>query len=235
MANSLAAYKQAALAGLGETGQHQVGHCPQCIIPGRAVSPEKTQTPVYGVIAEFVQRRNCVTMREAEDALLGKAWNLNGKVAARGYIRWGLEDLAIAGYLGRHKIGGRVFFFSAFDGDAFEELDIVPRKDDHRYQAALIQRRAIIPKWLRDKKIDEAAGYCPLCIRDGFWRIDYEIDHVFAWSKGGSDSADNLQALCRTCNHVKSTLSMAEARLRLQILEPDRGLPAWEEGVVHAK
>ncbi len=232
MARSDHAYRQTALAQLGETGQHETGHCPLCVIPVRKVAEGKTRTPVYGVIAEFVQRRNCVTMNEAVSALLGKVWNLNGKMASRGYIRWGLEDLSIAGYLGRHKVGNHVFFFSAFNGDAFETLGIVPRKDDERYQAALAQKRTTIPKWLRDKKIDATDGCCPLCIREGFWRIDFEIDHILAWSKGGPDDEENLQALCRTCNHVKSTLSMAEARLRLQVLEPDKGLPAWEEGAV---
>lgn len=31
-----------------------------------------------------------------------------------------------------------------------------------------------------------------------------EIDHIFPLSKGGSDSLDNKQALCRLCNNKKS-------------------------------
>lgn len=122
-------YKQTALEQLGETGRHPLSRCSLCVIPSRKVARNKTRAPVYGAIAAFVQQRNCVTMDEVADALTGKAMKVNGELAASAYIRWALEDLAIAGYLGRHKVGRRVFFFPAFNGNAYEELGVRIREE----------------------------------------------------------------------------------------------------------
>lgn len=40
---------------------------------------------------------------------------------------------------------------------------------------------------------------CAICGRPD----DIEVDHVISVRQGGSNSADNLQPLCRTCNSVK--------------------------------
>lgn len=43
-------------------------------------------------------------------------------------------------------------------------------------------------------------GYrCVACGSDE----DLTVDHIFPWSKGGSDELDNLQTLCGTCNSSK--------------------------------
>ena len=35
--------------------------------------------------------------------------------------------------------------------------------------------------------------------------IRLEIDHIIPWSKGGKTELENLQTLCRNCNHSKHT------------------------------
>lgn len=51
---------------------------------------------------------------------------------------------------------------------------------------------------------------CPLCAigheanKDKIWKIEeMDADHVSAWSKGGSTSANNCQMLCKTHNRAK--------------------------------
>jgi hypothetical protein len=56
----------------------------------------------------------------------------------------------------------------------------------------------------------EGLSNCPLCAigkdtnRTKVWKLDeMEADHVAAWSKGGSTSAENCQMLCKTHNRAK--------------------------------
>ena len=46
--------------------------------------------------------------------------------------------------------------------------------------------------------------------------LAFEIDHIFSWSRGGSTSQINLQALCPTCHAKKSN------REKQEIFEPFR-------------
>lgn len=54
-------------------------------------------------------------------------------------------------------------------------------------------------------RILEKQGYkCVYCNSD--IKEDYEIDHIVALSRGGSNWPSNLQGLCKTCNRQKNNL-----------------------------
>jgi hypothetical protein len=60
--------------------------------------------------------------------------------------------------------------------------------------------RAKIPAHVRAAVLAKAKHKCARCSSPD----NLQIDHVFPHSKGGSDSIENLQALCRTCNCRKA-------------------------------
>lgn len=48
------------------------------------------------------------------------------------------------------------------------------------------------------------------CCQVDLRKVGYEIDHIDALAKGGSNSDHNIQLLCRKCNRTKSTKNPVE-------------------------
>lgn len=59
-----------------------------------------------------------------------------------------------------------------------------------------------VPGSLRYAVLKRAGGRCELC-GVSHDEIQIDVDHITPRAKGGSNDADNLQALCRTCNANK--------------------------------
>ncbi len=57
-------------------------------------------------------------------------------------------------------------------------------------------------------------GFCLGC-EIPFLMRNLEVDHIHPQSKGGDDSADNLQLLCSFCNRVKGDRTMNYLKQRL--------------------
>ena len=51
---------------------------------------------------------------------------------------------------------------------------------------------------------------------------DLCLDHIDTQACGGSDSADNLQILCRRCNSIKGPYCMPALKPRLPQLDDDK-------------
>lgn len=45
---------------------------------------------------------------------------------------------------------------------------------------------------------------CQPCLKYGFYTEAKEVDHITPKSKGGTDSPDNLQAICKQCHRLKT-------------------------------
>ena len=58
-------------------------------------------------------------------------------------------------------------------------------------------------------------GHCAGC-RMAFPFRNFDVDHVIAQSKGGSDHRENLQLLCPACNRLKGTGSQAALIAKLK-------------------
>lgn len=66
-----------------------------------------------------------------------------------------------------------------------------------RIERADVRRK--IPPWLRDFVFDRDGRYCAECGSTE----DLTLDHIYPWSRGGQDVAENLRVLCRSCNSSK--------------------------------
>lgn len=81
-----------------------------------------------------------------------------------------------------------------YSGEPFWVLYVRNRQRYTRFK-----RRAPIPAALR-AAVYERDGH--KCVRCGATE-DLALDHVYPWSKGGEDTFDNLQTMCRPCNTRK--------------------------------
>jgi hypothetical protein len=52
-------------------------------------------------------------------------------------------------------------------------------------------------------KYEQQCGICPIC-GEHFEYEEMEGDHITAWVDGGKTTMENLQMLCKKCNHQKS-------------------------------
>lgn len=63
-----------------------------------------------------------------------------------------------------------------------------------------MQRDRSIPESIKKIIWDRDGGKCVLCGST----VDLEFDHDIPFSKGGSNSTENIRVLCRSCNRKKS-------------------------------
>ena len=56
-------------------------------------------------------------------------------------------------------------------------------------------------------------GYCRASLKAG-----YEVDHIKAIARGGTNDRSNLQLLCETCNRRKHALDPIEFAQRMGLL-----------------
>ncbi|MDR2808300.1 MAG: HNH endonuclease [Spirochaetaceae bacterium] len=63
-----------------------------------------------------------------------------------------------------------------------------------------VRRSRYIPSSVKQKVWERDRGKCVQCGS----QIDLEYDHDIPFSKGGSNSVDNVRLLCRKCNRSKS-------------------------------
>lgn len=67
------------------------------------------------------------------------------------------------------------------------------------WQMRPVYERDLIPDALRAAVYERDGHACLRCGRTD----DLTLDHIYPWSKGGLDSYENLQTLCRPCNSSK--------------------------------
>ena len=62
----------------------------------------------------------------------------------------------------------------------------------------------------------EQGGHCAGCATH-FEARHFEVDHIIARNKGGTDHLENLQLLCASCNRIKGDRGMEYLRVKLQL------------------
>ena len=63
-------------------------------------------------------------------------------------------------------------------------------------------------KWdkLRKQILQRDEGLCQACYKHGVYTPATAVNHIIPKARGGTDRADNLQAICNTCHKAKTAL-----------------------------
>ena len=85
---------------------------------------------------------------------------------------------------------------------------------DHQGKTA--HQRGYGATWrkLRDAALTRDKHLCQPCLERGILTQAKEVDHIAHKATGGTDSLDNLQAICHTCHKRKTQAEAQEARGR---------------------
>lgn len=77
---------------------------------------------------------------------------------------------------------------------------------DQNARSVRLNRSAIASKFnvSMAKKMMECSGLCPCCGCDMILGYDYELDHIYPLSLGGTNEDWNLWFMCGDCNRKKS-------------------------------
>lgn len=88
------------------------------------------------------------------------------------------------------------------DADTLVEVGLWERDGDNflgRYEIRRSDRRADIPPAIRAAVYERDEFACVTCGTGN----DLSLDHVIPWSRGGADTVENFQTMCRPCNSAK--------------------------------
>ncbi|MFC3628234.1 HNH endonuclease [Paracoccus angustae] len=67
--------------------------------------------------------------------------------------------------------------------------------------------RRPLPARVRREVMDRDGSVCAYC---GDTDGPFHIDHIFPYSRGGSDDPENLTVACQTCNFSKGAMTVEE-------------------------
>ena len=88
-----------------------------------------------------------------------------------------------------------------------------PKKRVNRKRPSSITLRKT---YFRNVPKSHPCGYC------GLVRVRYHMDHIKAWSKGGSNGKANLTPCCQSCNLSKSDSTVLQWMRRLSTRKRNR-------------
>jgi hypothetical protein len=108
------------------------------------------------------------------------------QAVAKALIRGGLRHAERLEHAGLWEREGNGWWFA-----------IDPAYDLWRIDRGAYRKK--IPSEVRDFVMERDGYACRHCGA----MDDLALDHIFPWSKGGSDRAENLQVLCQPCNSAK--------------------------------
>jgi hypothetical protein len=113
---------------------------------------------------------------------------------------------------GAHKLGRNGF--ARIDQESAREMGLpqsgrpaaFPIKTEPEEPGVLAPSRVRhIPRVVKEEVFDRDGHICQLC---GTTEGPMHLDHIHPWSKGGSNTVDNLQVLCAPCNASKGAAAV---------------------------
>ena len=150
-------------------------------------------------------------------------WQANNRAQHREYNRyryWAKWDEIQAKARGRYlsdpkkHMARQRRYMRGRSVQAIERLRLYMRLYQVARRVRLNSGPKIPPDFLQSQNLCQV-GKCAGCRRYFSERLKPQIDHILAVSKGGDNSPENLQLLCRSCNSSKGARPEQEWRRRL--------------------
>lgn len=70
--------------------------------------------------------------------------------------------------------------------------------------------------WIRKYGEDAGSAKCPICLRNKITQTNFEVCHITAESKGGTNDLSNLTPGCSSCNKKMGTMNLNEYKRYLR-------------------
>lgn len=156
------------------------------------------------------------TIREASSVLYDAAFAKNANVASV----WGTY-----GFFESIDRFGELFPGFEIPADTAWELDQIVGDDVPRRQVKVRKQQARTPisQEVRSAVWQKTDGICWYCGKPLDPFLDFHVDHVIPYSRGGSNDFENLVPACSSCNITKHAYSLETFR------ERSRGGEFWFE------
>lgn len=152
----------------------------------------------FQVDPDFYDHPKTIGMSDAAISLWVRAGSFSAAKRLDGFVPlFATFDLSRTPAAAAQELVQRGFWRVVAGGYSFKGIGLSPSRPFGRVTSR--GARPWIPNWIRRAVMTRDGHRCQECGATE----DLSLDHVQPWSKGGTDTEENLRVLCGTCNRRK--------------------------------